>query len=321
MKSILLAELPSKLQAAMLLPDREREHELYEIAGLISANDYANAIAVANGTLTIYGDQQIFMRAVLQAWARSNPRTASEYVLTLPANGVRDEILKLTIGSWASQDPLAAIQFANALPTGSGRDWALCFAASAWSQADAPAAWKWATSLPEGEARVLAIQATLQMLSERSPDDAANYAAQLSGAELVRAVRALIQNTSISNPSWTADWVKDFPPSEARNQAVEMLVKRWAEKDPISASDWLLKQPQDQGFQDAIKHICSKALKVSPALAWDWAMRIGDEKARKLSTQTVAHHWLGLDVQAARAKIQASGLPAEQISKLLEQSQ
>jgi serine/threonine protein kinase len=280
-----------------------------------AATDFAMNMPV--GTLRDHILQQ-----VIAVKMETDPQGAADFVMSLPASGSRKDLLKNTMALWARQDPASAIQYANAMPAGASRKEVYWYIGYNWALNDPEAAWKWALSLPveDGDTRIGSAAAVVRAISSRSPQDAADYVAQLTGSDYAFAVRALVGETAPANPTWTASWVQGIPAGDARNRAVENLVKSWADKDPVAASDWLNEQPQDAGFQNAARQMVPRAMKVSPDLAWFWALKLADPKLRDQQIQNVARQWIGMDPDTARTKIQASGLPADTISKLIEAS-
>ena len=87
----------------------------------------------------------------------------------------------------------------------------------------------------------------------------------------------------------------------------------------MATAKWLAEQPQDAAFQSGARRLIPGMLKASPPTAWDWAMILTDPAIKQERLELITKSWLNSDADAARAKIQSSGLPADQIKKLLEQ--
>src|SRR6185369_9770927 len=224
--------------------------------------------------------------------------------------------MRNAVCAWARMDGQAAATFSETLAF--NRMWSMTGVGYNWAVNDSAAAWQWSLTIADDETRRSSLGGVLRCLATHSRlDDAATYAAQLTGDDQVRAVRSLLIDSSDLDPDWTARWVATFPPGETRNQAVEKLVQHWSETDPFATAKWLAEQPQDTAFQAGARRMIPGMIKASPATAWDWAMILTDPAAKQERLEIVAKSWLSSDDAAARAKIQSSGLPANQVSKLL----
>jgi ribosomal protein L18 len=294
---------------------RERGAVLERIAALLGGKDPAGA-AEFGKALPAGSSRDQFLQQVAVAWIAKDPKAAVNFILELPASGLRDDLMRSAVSVWARTDGPAAASFSETLPF--NRMWSMTGVGYNWAVSDPAAAWQWSLTIADDETRRSSLGGVLRCLATRSKlDDAANYASQLSGDDQVRAVRSLLIDSSDLDPDWTARWVASFPAGETRNQAVEKLVQHWSEKDPMATANWLAEQPQDAAFQAGARRLIPGMIKASPATAWDWAMVLADPDVKQERLEIVAKSWLGSDTSAARARIQNSGLPVDQVAKLL----
>jgi hypothetical protein len=296
-------------------PGRERNAILQRIAAGLGSKD-PTAAAEFGKALPAGSSRDQFLQQLAGAWIGKDPKAAVNFILDMPASGSRDELIRNAISAWARIDGQAAAKFSETLPF--NRMWSMTGVGYNWAINNPEAAWQWSLTIADDETRRSSLGGVLRSLATHSKlDDAASYAAQLTGDDQVRAVRSLLIDSSDLDPDWTARWVATFPPGETRNQAVEKLVQHWSETDPFATAKWLAEQPQDTAFQAGARRMIPGMIKASPATAWDWAMILTDPAARQDRLETVAKSWLVSDAAAAREKIQNSGLAADQVSKLL----
>jgi hypothetical protein len=297
---------------------RERDRLIQGIAAVWGNKD-PKAAAEFGKSLPAGSSRDQFFQQLASAWIGKDPKAAVNYILEMPASGSRDELIRSAVSAWARIDPQAASKFAETMPF--NRMWGMTGVAYNWAATDPAAAWLWSLSIADDETRRSSLGGVLRCLATHSKlDDAAGYAAQLSGDDQVRAVRSLLIDSSDLDPDWTARWVAKFPTGETRNQAVEKLVQHWSETDPMATAKWLAEQPQDAAFQSGARRLIPGMLKASPTTAWDWAMILTDPAIKQERLELIAKSWLSSDATAARAKIQTSDLPADQIKRLLEQN-
>jgi hypothetical protein len=95
-------------------------------------------------------------------------------------------------------------------------------------------------------------------------------------------------------------------------------MKRWAKDDPKGAAAWLAGQPAGASREAAAKAFVSSAAELEPQLAWTFAAALADPQKQQDALEKAAKQWLRVDDKAARAAIEASGLPPDQIAKLLK---
>jgi hypothetical protein len=294
---------------------RTRDQFLQGIASVWGSKD-PKAAAEFGRSLPAGSSRDQFFQQLTAVWVSKDPRAAVNFILDLPPSGSRDDLMRNALAMWAQTDPQAASKFSETVPF--NRMWSMTYVASSWAANDTAAAWQWSLTIADDETRRSALGGVLRCLAQQSKlNEAGNYAAQLSGDDQVRAVRSLLIDSSELDPDWTARWVAQFPAGETRNQAVEKLVQHWSEKDPLATAKWLSEQPQDAAFQAGARRLIPGMIKSSPAQAWDWAMILTDPTAKQERLEMVAKSWLGSDANAARSKIQSSGLPQEQITKLV----
>jgi hypothetical protein len=298
---------------------RTRDNLLQRIAAGLGDEDPRSA-AEFGKLLPAGSSRDQFLQQLAAVWIGKDPKAAVNFILELSASGSRDELMRKAVCAWARTDPDSAAKFSETLPF--NRMWSMTGVAYNWTVSDPAAAWQWSLTIADDETRRSALGGVLRCLATTSKlNDAAKYASQIAGDDQVRAVRSLLIDSSELDPDWTSRWVATFPAGETRNQAVEKLVQHWAESDPIATANWLAEQPRDQAFQEGARRLVPGMLKASPAVAWDWAMVLTDPAAKEERLAIVAKSWLASDTEAARKKILASGLPADQMSKLLEQRQ
>ena len=71
-------------------------------------------------------------------------------------------------------------------------------------------------------------------------------------------------------------------------------------------------------LQSAISKFVDSAVSLEPQLAWTYATTLTDPQKQKDALEKSAQQWLRVDDAAARAAIQASGLPVDTIATLLK---
>jgi hypothetical protein len=93
---------------------------------------------------------------------------------------------------------------------------------------------------------------------------------------------------------------------------------RWGRDDPKAAATWLASLAEGASQQAAISKFVDSAASLEPQLAWTYALTLTDPQKQKDALEKSAKQWLRADDAAARAAIQASGLPPATITTLLK---
>lgn len=101
------------------------------------------------------------VKAVAEGWARTAPRAAASWVLTIEDPSLRTASLSQLALTTATRDAAFAASLVSEMPSSAQRDEAMAGVVRVWAQADTEAAMQWAESLPkpaESQAALAAIR-------------------------------------------------------------------------------------------------------------------------------------------------------------------
>jgi hypothetical protein len=176
------------LRLAEALPAEPREFRWNALRAVLEGRlldgGYAEGIALV--TRAAEPALREFLAAQLaDAWVRTEPAAAAQWVATLPESAGRAKIFTHVASLWAAQAPQAAADFALTLPAGESRQQMLLHALVEWIGKDLAAASRWVDGLapsPQNDPAVTAI-ATDPTLVRINPEVAWNWAESLASRE------------------------------------------------------------------------------------------------------------------------------------------
>jgi len=274
------------------------------LAGILTKAEYAEAL----GFLWIIEqvqDQQIFVNAVMVAWAEQFPKQALNFAHASLEGALRETAMREAAAIWSEKDPQTATEWVRArfdpsLPSPvlidpmkpvdeiadlGGGLYATVF--EKWAEKDPRAAAAWAETLPEGDIRVSAFTSSVRHWGKH-------------------------------NPLAAKAWVDGLPPSGSRSNAIINLSTRWVEKDPEAAAQWY-SMHYDMGDVmlewsfDAIAEWYSKS---NPQGAAEWVMNLPDDlKSKDWAISVVAEEWAVRDPMAAIEWLKSSGVSSYTINQ------
>lgn len=191
-------------------PGPLRDEAINQVAIVWGAVDFSGAAEWAKAAVDRDGGQAL--RQLAYEAARTEPATALELAVNLPADQKRDDLIHHTCLQWAGQDPSAAAAWAGQIEDAALRESALAAIATAWAERD------------PYEAGRLAVEA---IPPGRQRDDA---------------VTAIVQRWVQQEPERAAEWVGSFAESPLKATSMENLLSIWKSRDPASLEAWLARR-------------------------------------------------------------------------------
>ena len=220
------------------------------------------------------------LQSGINLWAETAPEAAADWIDGMASDGSKLAASNSLASKWVESDPQAAAKWVSGLPSGPIRHEATRALTSAWLKQDPQSACIWAFQEAEFYGDYDLLNDTIRAYSKQSPEDAEAIVREMvitdhsSGA----GVDAHIRGRAEQNPTATAQWLANLPPSdplysEENNSA---LMQVWAESDSIAASEWLNQMPVGPQRDAAIAGFSKSIERFEPEAATIWANSIGD---------------------------------------------
>ncbi|HWW03079.1 MAG TPA: hypothetical protein VNZ64_25485 [Candidatus Acidoferrum sp.] len=245
--------------------DPDRRSEALDLAAQSVAE--SDVSALLDGLLGVNSPAGAELRArLVRRWAESSPSAAAAWAAQLPEGPSYREAVSQVAVAWAStdlpdalswatglpkgegksaallslayemarSDPLAALELGGTLPPTPERDNLLVHAISQWAAADGRAAAAWAQAAPQALLRQRLVSAAAVALAAQDGEAAAGLACKAlsPGEEQDRTVVAVAQRWALKSPTTAAAWVAQFPPTPARQAALQSLSALQAAQPP-----------------------------------------------------------------------------------------
>jgi hypothetical protein len=329
-----LADLEARLK--MIEDTAERESLIGEFLNQRPDSDCSDLIAWVQGLADETLQSQV-ARCLLPRLLKDNLKLAADFVVSLPDERTRCDLLNRVIDVWDSTDwqdaftwlkqrpddemkkeallhlsyylekvsPQAALAYFQDLPINNGS--LIRTLTSQWAMSDPLAAATWAAKLPEGENREKAISSLIAVWSQKSPSEAADFVIRLPvGEARDQGVISVVSAWSNTDPETVAQWVDQFPESDLKEKSIEQVLTIWASKDPVQAGSWLrdeLASSPTRSRDAAVKDYSQLIVSDAPATAFRWAEGIHDENLRESQMEAVAQAWLNRDPIAAKQTV------------------
>lgn len=332
-----LADMEARLK--MIEDAAERESLITEFLNRWPDSDCSDLMAWVQGISDEALQSQV-ARCLLPHLLKDNLKLAADFVVSLPDERTRCDLLNRVIDVWDSTDwqeafiwlkqmpndemkteallhlsyylekisPQAALAYFQDLPTNNGS--LIRTLTSQWAVHDPVAAATWAAKLPEGENRDKAISSLVAVWSQKSPPEAADFVIRLPAGEARdQSVISVVSAWSNTDPETVAQWIDQFPESDLKEKSIEQVLTIWASKDPVQAGSWLrdeLASSPTRSRDAAVKDYSQLIVSQFPATAFLWAEGIRDESLRESQMETIAQAWLNRDPIAAKQTVISS---------------
>ncbi len=238
------ADLLASLLKGPGLPDAEAL--AHWVKGL-SPKDCADAVKALQG---MPGGllRDTVLGAVIDSWAKSDPKGLLATVDTLSVPRLRETGVDAALKSWATSDPKAALQWIKDNPgTGSASATQARYDAiiAGFAATDPKGAFDLVAALPDGtdhdrQLKSDALNALTDSLAEqgRFTDALQIFSALPAGQERDDAMDNLAKKWGATAPTDAAAWAAAITDPAERIRLASQVASSWAASDPLAAANW-----------------------------------------------------------------------------------
>lgn len=193
------------------------------------ANEFGEQIHYDNGNSE--------MALLFQAWAKTNPLAALDYIERNPrAARNRDEV----IATWAGSDPSAAERWAISKHDGDGVNPYMAAVVRGIALQDIDKAYELTGSMVEGRERGQAINFVSRALLMKGNETAFEFSESIEDGHLKGSFVSIIsENLARTDPQAAADWVASMKDGTIQNRAAGEIAQRLARQDIGKATEFV----------------------------------------------------------------------------------
>ena len=273
--------------------------------------DNLDAARRAYATLERPGDQQAFLRGMMEAWigGLGDADSALRFVEQLPPSFFKHEIVEQSLGTLARSDAPKALEWAPRLASGRFKDNAVLRIIDAWAVRDLNAALTYASGrqtersqfafaeiaataatrrdpvaalhtvlarrdLPPA-AREAALGAIAGVWAMESGSSAASWAQQhLAATGVSRPLELALVNWSTADAASAAEALAPFRDQPWAAEVAGGIATSWAEQAPTAAAAWILGMPPSAAREAALEGFMESWSQSDPSTAFRWAMTL-----------------------------------------------
>lgn len=253
------------------LPDADsRSRALKKIIPALASHNPQNALARLNDLQPV-PDERIYA-LLFQRWAAKDPVQAIQQREQIPGHDQGDNILCAIMTVWVDQQPDAALDWVKSQPDSESRNKALETCIQELAKSDASRALALAESLPEGAWRCAVVAGLFNDWAARDLEAATTACQRLPDDMDKDAAWKCVLNQRIAKyPASAAESVKNLPPGDYRQNAVEELCRHWAVTDAPAALTWAQSLPSEAEQVAAFNQVVANWARKDPQAAMQFA--------------------------------------------------
>ena len=264
--------------------------------------------------------------AAVRVWARDDPQTALEHVLSRSnlnsTPTLHSALIDALVVGWFESGREGLLEWVAGLKNASLQQAGLATLARRRVLRDGPAATiAWADGLPDENPRAKQwlIQRVASAITLREPELAAQYAERLTQVDLYShyVVRRVARRWAEKDPLATLQWLEGFDIAPLRAEALRATFKVWLRDDEAGALAWLDGQPSAAWLDPARRSTVLTRLSSQTNPAWETlsneAMKIHTDAVRWSTVSWALRHWRGADEAAAERWLASEPTVPEEI--------
>lgn len=231
------------------------------------------------------------MRAIMQGFAKSNPKAAFSYANGLseatPADmRYKNRLLGAVIETQIQSGGLADVQTTIAL-------------------------------LPDGPTKEHLQRELVDEWAAFDPDAAAAYVQSLGDAANTQLKTTLISEWAENDPAAAAAWLSTLSTEDpAYGRATTEITREWTRYDLTASSEWLNSLPASPELDRAVATYTYRAAQEDPPTAMSWAESISNDRMRSKMMEQVAANWKTEDPQSFTNYLDKSDLSEKEREQL-----
>ncbi|MBW8865346.1 MAG: hypothetical protein JF609_10605, partial [Verrucomicrobia bacterium] len=252
------------------------------------------------------GDDQTF-NTILTAWVNHQPDTALDWVKAQPDSEFKNKALETCIGELTKTDAPKALALAASFPEGSWRNTIIAGVFTTWATNDLAAATTACQQLPDSAARAKAWESVLSQRIEKDPATAADDVKNLPPGDFRQnALEQLCDRWGSTNAPAALAWAQSLPSATEQTAVTNRVVAFWAGKEPQAAMQFAGQHPELSG--DVIMAIAEACSQNDFTAATNWFASLPDGDKKDAALLGLARTWVQTDPKSMA--VYALGLPA-----------
>ena len=246
-----------------------RENALRAVADAWNRTDAAAALAWARA-LPDESDRTIALESILRGLALRDPARAIEEASKLLKAPVLERVLQTAFQQLANADPERAARLLENLPPGDAQTLVTMDVARALAMRDVPAALAWVKTLPIEFTQWLATTNILFIWGSRDLPAAARYVTELPPGGGLDYIAGQFANLMARQPKDGIAWAEALAGESARDAAFVTIASIWAQQSPAEAMTWAMGLQGEplRGNTLAAAHSTWRAVNPAAAQAW-----------------------------------------------------
>jgi hypothetical protein len=256
----LVEDLSNKFLAISEVTDPgERDLKLQECAASLS-NEVMGK--VLDRLVEIQSDPSLdeLRNALVRIWVGSEPASAAQWAMHLPASETASELLNQVAITWANGDLDSAVHWVDQLPEGDQRKDVVRKAISyEAARINEIVAVNLAMQIPEAQGGDQALDHAVRQWATKTPEAAASWVSQIADKNLRdKLTAAICVEWSAKDPMAAGTLaVTSLNAGRTQNDAVVSIAQRWAKQDFNAAAAWVKRFPEGALKRDASESIAA----------------------------------------------------------------
>lgn len=236
------ADAATAIQRLALVPSGEgRANALRAVADAWARSDPAAALAWARSLPD--EDRPPAMETVLRELTEREPARAIELAQQTLSGPALERTVFEALRRLAAADPREAAGLVRLLPPGEMQTLVAVDVAGSLAGQDVGAALAWVDTLPAGPAQSLALNQVIAHWARRDPAGAGRHVAALPPGPLQEGAALQLGAIWGAEPAAALAWSGTLPEGKTRRDAVAAIVSGWAQREPEAATRWTAAQP------------------------------------------------------------------------------
>lgn len=224
--------------------------------------------------------KMIYTAGLINGLAKSDPSSATEYLLSVPENNqMRSRYIDIIANEQMKKGIDEATRWADGLSDASLKGDAFTDLATRYTQQDPEQAGRW--------------------IEDRATEPWAQDA-----------VREVADEWAELDPAAAVEWAGGLP-EQSQGDAMAAAFEEWTESDPTTASTYLAEMPDSPTKDHAIVGFTERLVREDPEAAMTWASTINNADLRTEALTDAGQAWYRQDQEAASAWLSTSDLPAD----------
>ena len=277
---------------------------------------HANRPAAIAGALAAWSDDD---PAGALAWFQQTVASDPDFELVLGAKPIY--LLPTIFEGLVATDISTAYSAFSKLGSNEEKDQALDgIAAAGLTNEKTQHALDLAVSTLGGDAR----SARMRLVSQWGQRDPAAAAAWVSEVKDPTEKSVFAQSVALTwiafDPAVAVPWLMENTMQTERANIIELATSIWVQSDANATAKWLATLPKGKDSDLGVATLARNIVAIEPETALGWAKTIDNLTTRRLTMIDIISQWRVREPERAVEALQASGLPAKEITEYLNRT-